>query len=269
MRLALRLSTAESCSLIPLQKRLGLLPPRAPIGSNSRRWGPRFLAIMGATPSSENLIGTRIVPVGFLPDPKRRLTEETTGKQPMDLEESIEKAIYRCRFLTFFAVLGSLAGSVLCFIKGCNYVLDSFIEYFSGGGRMVLMLVEAIDIFLVGTVMFVFGMGLYELFVSTFDVTRPQSLSFTEEKSFAGSNLFGMFKLMERPRWLEIHSINELKTKLGHVIVMILLVGLFEKSKKDSSVVRAKQHVESTVCSRVMYRGIEGWCCRATGVLKR
>ncbi|KAF3780786.1 hypothetical protein EJ110_NYTH38522 [Nymphaea thermarum] len=232
MRLALRLSTAETCSLGPFQKRLRLLLHRAPVGTNSGRWRPRFLAVMGATPSSENLTGTRIAPAGFRQDFRRRPTEETTTKEPVNMEESIEKAIYRCRFLTFFAVLGSLAGSVLCFIKGCNYVVDSFIEYFSGGGKMVLMLVEAIDIYLVGTVMFVFGMGLYELFVSTFDVTRPQSISFTEENSFAGSNLLGMFRLMERPKWLEIHSINELKTKLGHVIVMILLVGLFEKSKK-------------------------------------
>lgn len=38
--------------------------------------------------------------------------------------------------------------------------------------------------------------------------------------------------LQERPRWLEIKSVNELKTKLGHVIVMLLLIGLFDKSKK-------------------------------------
>lgn len=40
------------------------------------------------------------------------------------------------------------------------------------------------------------------------------------------------FILQERPQWLEIKSVNELKTKLGHVIVMLLLIGLFEKSKK-------------------------------------
>ena len=27
----------------------------------------------------------------------------------------------------------------------------------------------------------------------------------------------------ERPKWLEIHSLDELKTKIGHVIVMILI----------------------------------------------
>jgi uncharacterized membrane protein YqhA len=35
----------------------------------------------------------------------------------------------------------------------------------------------------------------------------------------------------ERPKWLEVKTVNELKTKLGHVIVMLLLIGFFEKSK--------------------------------------
>ncbi|CAL9149652.1 uncharacterized protein LOC135617465 [Musa acuminata AAA Group] len=140
-----------------------------------------------------------------------------------DMEEKIEKVIYRCRFFAFLAVAGSLMGSVICFLKGCTYVIDSFREYFLSGGKVILMLIEAIDIYLIGTVMLVFGMGLYELFISNLDIAKMSSY---------GSSLLGLFKLLERPRWLDIQSVNELKTKLGHVIVMVLLVGMFEKSKK-------------------------------------
>jgi len=42
------------------------------------------------------------------------------------------------------------------------------------------------------------------------------------------------FPLQERPKWLEVKSVNELKTKLGHVIVMLLLIGFFEKTKTTS-----------------------------------
>ncbi|THU60290.1 hypothetical protein C4D60_Mb07t11060 [Musa balbisiana] len=128
-----------------------------------------------------------------------------------------DPVIYRCRFFAFLAVAGSLMGS------GSTYVIDSFREYFLSGGKVILMLVEAIDIYLIGTVMLVFGMGLYELFISNLDIAKMSSY---------GSNLLGLFKLLERPRWLDIQSVNELKTKLGHVIVMVLLVGMFEKSKK-------------------------------------
>ncbi|KAF3449244.1 hypothetical protein FNV43_RR09972 [Rhamnella rubrinervis] len=144
------------------------------------------------------------------------------------IEEDIEKAVYRCRFMTLLGVLGSLIGSFLCFIKGCTYVFQSFVEYFVNHGKVILLLVEAIDVYLLGTVMLVFGMGLYELFVSNLDTSKLLS----EEKAPHVSNLFGLFTLKERPKWLDIKTVNELKTKLGHVIVMLLLIGLFDKSKK-------------------------------------
>ncbi|KAM0945713.1 hypothetical protein DsansV1_C10g0105641 [Dioscorea sansibarensis] len=147
----------------------------------------------------------------------------TPQTKAQDLEEQIERVIYWFRFMTFLGIFGSLVGSILCFLKGCRYVMDSFAEYFFSGGKVILMLVEAIDIYLIGTVMLVFGMGLYELFISNLDIAK---------KFYYRSNLLGLFVLPERPKWLEIKSVNELKTKVGHVIVLVLLVGLFEKSKK-------------------------------------
>ncbi|XP_002964919.2 uncharacterized protein LOC9660465 [Selaginella moellendorffii] len=153
------------------------------------------------------------------------------------LEERIERAIFDCRFLTLFGVIGSLAGSLLCFVKGSLFVLRSFIEYFNAiwqgvDTEVILLLVEAVDIYLMGTVMLIFGMGLYELFVSTLDIPEENLPAGVPRTTVCGSNLFGLFRLQERPKWLEIRSLDELKTKLGHVIVMILLVGMFDKSKK-------------------------------------
>ncbi|EXC31036.1 hypothetical protein L484_021338 [Morus notabilis] len=147
---------------------------------------------------------------------------------PEALEEDIEKVVYRCRFLTLLGVLGSLIGSFLCFVKGSTCVVESYVEYVVNHGKVILLLVEAIDVYLLGTVMLVFGMGLYELFVSNLGTAK----SVSEEKAPYRSNLFGLFTLKERPKWLDIKTVNELKTKLGHVIVMLLLIGLFDKSKK-------------------------------------
>ncbi|KAF8033452.1 hypothetical protein BT93_D2152 [Corymbia citriodora subsp. variegata] len=143
-------------------------------------------------------------------------------------EENIERVIYQCRFMTFLGVSGSLVGSFLCFVKGCTYVTQSFMEYFVNRSKVIFLLVEAIDVYLLGTVMLVFGMGLYELFVSNLDIAK----SVSGEGNQQTSNFFGLFTLKERPKWLEIKSVNELKTKLGHVIVMLLLIGLFDKSKR-------------------------------------
>lgn len=155
-----------------------------------------------------------------------------------ELEEAIEKAIFNCRFLTLIAVAGSLAGSVLCFLKGCTFVFDSFKEYFRswfygyGPQQVSLMLVEAIDVFLMGTVMLLFGLGLYELFVSNLQVPDPTCAPQASRANASTSNFFGLFALQERPKWSEIQSIDAMKTKLGHVIIMVLLVGMFEKSNK-------------------------------------
>ncbi|CAK9143708.1 unnamed protein product [Ilex paraguariensis] len=171
-----------------------------------------------STPSSAPAIASDVGSGAF---------HDSTGKI-YKIEEKIEKVIYGCRFLTILAVWGSLVGSFLCFIKGCTYVVASYQGYLANRAKVIMLLVEAIDVYLLGTVMLVFGMGLYELFISNLDIAKLLS----EEKIPYRSTLFGLFPLKERPRWLEIKSVNELKTKLGHVIVMLLLIGLFEKSKK-------------------------------------
>ncbi|KGN58574.1 uncharacterized protein LOC101217857 [Cucumis sativus] len=148
-------------------------------------------------------------------------------------ESSIERVIFDFRFLALFAVGGSLAGSFLCFLNGCVYICDAYKVYWSScvkgihTGQMVLRLVEAIDVYLAGTVMLIFGMGLYGLFISNVSPDEPPSV----DRALQGSSLFGMFALKERPKWMKISSLDELKTKVGHVIVMILLVKMFERSK--------------------------------------
>ncbi|KAH6765881.1 hypothetical protein C2S52_016864 [Perilla frutescens var. hirtella] len=148
-------------------------------------------------------------------------------------ESTIEKVIFDFRFLALLAVGGSLAGSVLCFLNGCVYIFDAYKVYWSScikgihSGQMVLRLVEAIDVYLAGTVMLIFGMGLYGLFIS--NVTP--NVAPAADRALKGSSLFGMFALKERPKWMKISSLDELKTKVGHVIVMILLVKMFERSK--------------------------------------
>ncbi|XP_074308408.1 uncharacterized protein LOC141643241 [Silene latifolia] len=148
-------------------------------------------------------------------------------------ESTIERVIFDFRFLALLAVGGSLLGSVLCFLNGCVYIIDAYKVYWTGclkgkhTGQMVLRLVEAIDVYLAGTVMLIFAMGLYGLFISNV----PPNVHPGVDRALKGSSLFGMFTLKERPRWMKISSLDELKTKVGHVIVMILLVKMFERSK--------------------------------------
>ncbi|XP_008802659.2 uncharacterized protein LOC103716445 [Phoenix dactylifera] len=155
------------------------------------------------------------------------------GRLARFTESTVERVIFDFRFLALLAVGGSLAGSLLCFLNGCVYIVDAYKVYWTScikgvhTGKMVLRLVEAIDVYLAGTVMLIFGMGLYGLFISNVPPGLPSNI----DRALLGSSLFGMFALKERPKWMKISSLDELKTKVGHVIVMILLVKMFERSK--------------------------------------
>ncbi|XP_059311624.1 uncharacterized protein LOC132063186 isoform X1 [Lycium ferocissimum] len=170
--------------------------------------------------------------------PKVPFVESSNGNPVVrfvqQTESTIERAIFDFRFLAFFAIGGSLAGSLLCFLNGCVYITEAYKVYWTScvkgihSGQMVLKLVEAIDVYLAGTVMFIFGMGLYGLFIA--NNVSPDA-SATADRVLKQSSLFGMFALKERPNWMKISSLDELKTRVGHVIVMILLVKMFERSK--------------------------------------
>ncbi|KAF8410609.1 hypothetical protein HHK36_003141 [Tetracentron sinense] len=143
----------------------------------------------------------------------------------------IQKVILDCRFFTLLAVAGSLLGSILCFVEGCFNVLQSYFEYFqmisqrSGQEHVVQLLIEAIDMFLVGTAMLMFGMGLYVMFVGT------KNMKGENGKWLSESNLFGLFYLKTFPTWVEMQSISQAKSKIGHAVLMILQVGVLEKFK--------------------------------------
>ncbi|XP_055817900.1 uncharacterized protein LOC129886997 [Solanum dulcamara] len=192
-----------------------------------------------AMPSHESSSSSTSSETTVLPSPIVPFVESSKTSQNgfvrlvQNTESTVERAIFDFRFLAFLAIGGSLAGSLLCFLNGCIYIFDAYKVYWSScvkgihTGQMVLRLVEAIDVYLAGTVMFIFGMGLYGLFIT--DVSADGNP--TADRALKQSSLFGMFALKERPKWMKISSLDELKTKVGHVIVMILLVKMFERSK--------------------------------------
>ncbi|KAG8632534.1 hypothetical protein MANES_18G031533v8 [Manihot esculenta] len=136
----------------------------------------------------------------------------------------IEKAIIGCGFFTLFAIAGSLLSSVLCFLEGCSLILESYFHYFSSlsqssdQGQMVQLLIEAIDLSLVGTAMLIFGVGLHVILVGP-------NHSKAKRQWLPESNFFGLF-------YLKMESVTQAKYRIGYAAIMILQVGLLEKFKK-------------------------------------
>nr|GMD91487.1 UPF0114 domain-containing protein [Ipomoea batatas] len=79
--------------------------------------------------------------------------------QKLHAQILMEKAIVDCRFFTWFAVAGSLLGSVLCFIEIWDIMATQRSES--------VYIPFLADMFLVGTAMLTFGIGLHVMFVGS------------------------------------------------------------------------------------------------------
>jgi uncharacterized protein (TIGR00645 family) len=135
------------------------------------------------------------------------------------VEEVFETALFGCRFLVLIPVLGVLASSVVMFIKGCVEVVQgvrafqatvSFQPTSLDDKNVILSFIPAVDNYLFATILLIISMGLYELFISEID---PKS---RKEKT--------------RPIWLCVRDLDDLTSRIGEVVIMILIVNFFKVS---------------------------------------
>lgn len=136
------------------------------------------------------------------------------------LEQWFEGALWETRFVVLFAVVASLAAAIAMFFMAtvdAYFMISHLFAYASpelaGEARSqmraetVTHVVEIVDGYLLATVMLIFALGLYELFISKIE---------RAEQSETASNV------------LIIHSLDDLKGRLAKVILMILIVKYFE-----------------------------------------
>ena len=135
------------------------------------------------------------------------------------VEEIFETALFGCRFLVLIPVLGVLAASVVMFIKGCVEVIQgmrafqaavSFQPTQLDDKNVILSFIPAVDNYLFATILLIISMGLYELFISEID---PKSR-----------------KAKSRPNWLCVYDLDDLTSRIGEVVIMILIVNFFKLS---------------------------------------
>jgi uncharacterized membrane protein YqhA len=136
------------------------------------------------------------------------------------LKSVFEKVLWNSRFVVLFSVITSvLAGVVLFCVIGLESlrILASLAGYANLAMPLeerdailregILREIALIDGYLLGAFMFIFGFGLYELFLADFREARTSEAS---------------------GRILRIKSLDDLKTRLGKVILIILIVEIFK-----------------------------------------
>ena len=135
------------------------------------------------------------------------------------MEKMFESTLWSSRFIIVLAVIFGLIGALILFAVAsvdifvtAKYVVttyatgahpENFHQDVVGG------IIGAVDLYLIGVVMLLFSFGLYELFISDIDTAK-------ESKH-------------DETKILTIRSLDQLKDKISKVIIMVLVVGFFQK----------------------------------------
>ena len=138
------------------------------------------------------------------------------------LEWFFEGSLWNSRFVILAAVIGSLfAAFAIFYVATVDVVLlvQHALHYadadMAAEARKALHdstvshIVEVVDGYLLATVLLIFSLGLYELFISDIDQAHGSKAS---------------------SKILVISSLDDLKSRLAKVILMILIVTLFENA---------------------------------------
>lgn len=137
-------------------------------------------------------------------------------------EKLFEGALWNSRFIILTAVVGSLLAGIAIFYMATVDVVNLFghaLHYADASltaearkalhDSTVSHIVEVVDGYLLATVMLIFSLGLYELFISDIDQAHGSKSS---------------------SKILVINNLDDLKSRLAKVILMIMIVTLFEEA---------------------------------------
>lgn len=140
------------------------------------------------------------------------------------IEAIFERMLWNSRLVIIVAVVSSLAVALVMFYIGTvdavyligevgHYAQADMLTREHAHAHIVAQAAETIDGYLFATIMIIFSLGLYELFISKIDAA--------EQSEFAS-------------RLLLIRSLDDLKERLAKVVFLILIVRYFEYALQSS-----------------------------------
>ncbi len=119
----------------------------------------------------------------------------------------LPKLLAASRYLIIIAVVGSLLAAMLVMFFGVYDILRIFFAILQEGvnaqditKKVAVGAIELIELFLLGTVLYVIALGLYQLFIN---------------------------KEIELPAWLKITTLDNLKERLLATVLVMLAVSFF------------------------------------------
>ena len=140
------------------------------------------------------------------------------------LEQIFERGLWQSRVIVVVAVVASTLLSLAAFYMATVdtlLVIGKLLPYadpaLESGARgairdeAVTGIVKAVDGYLIAAIVFIFGLGLYELFVNRIGPARGAE---------------------QEPRLLQIASLDDLKDRLAKLILLVLVIEFFQYALK-------------------------------------
>jgi uncharacterized membrane protein YqhA len=146
-----------------------------------------------------------------------------------NIELLFEKLLWNSRLFLIIAVITSILAAILLIFIGSYdifilfkkmfFAVQDYSYYESIQKEVLAKVIGAVDNYLIATVLMIFGVGIYELFISKIDYLE------NDRKS---------------SKILLVHSLDQLKDKIAKVVVMVLIVTFFKYSigQKDWDMVK-------------------------------
>jgi uncharacterized membrane protein YqhA len=113
------------------------------------------------------------------------------------------RLIEKSRYLGYVGVISLLVAAIAAMGWGVIKTVNAISLIISSVGKdpyITVLLIELVDSFLIATVLYIFSVSLYELFIA--DLALPD--------------------------WMVAHNLHELKDKLGGVIILVMAVKFLE-----------------------------------------
>jgi uncharacterized membrane protein YqhA len=134
------------------------------------------------------------------------------------IEKIFEKSLWNFRFVIIVVVIALLFSSLVAFYLGVNSTIESYLEIRHAkelnepipSNIVLVYLISSIDEFLLGIILIIISVGIYELFISKIDIIEKEG------------------DKIPYPNWLTFRSLEDLKGVLTKVIIIILMVYFFK-----------------------------------------
>ena len=115
----------------------------------------------------------------------------------------LKRLLESSRYLVVLAVLSSLAASAVAFLWGTwktGIILWNLAVTAGASPLAAVRLIELMDKFLIASGLYIFAVGLYDLFIGQ----------------------------LELPKWLAVHNLHDIKARLSSILVLVMAITFIE-----------------------------------------